>query len=980
MSQKMRRTLRGFGVLGAVSLCLFYAMPATAAVCGDSIPDIGEQCDDGNSAAGDGCSSSCQVEPGFSCTPAVDGTPPIPSVCNPASGQIQFDPASVFVDEDAGTATVTVTRTGGSFGEVSATYVTTDGTAEAGSDYTRILSTIVTFADGDTTSKSINVTIIDDSDPEVSEAFTVDLASPTGGASLGNASATVNINANDLNGPPSPPVINFPADGSLIIIGGMASDPFVPSWTASIDPENDSLFYTWQLYLNGVQLLSVPGLQTAQVELTMGTVRSLLTANGFEIGESATFSHRALVTDGVNSVEGPFSSVTLSLRNFQPSPPVILTPPDGSTVNIEGQASDPFVPSWTASIDPENDSLLYTWQLFSGGTQLLSVPGLETTQVELTLGAVRSLLTANGFARGDSATFTHRAVVADGINEVNGRFASVTLVLGNFLPIAEDDRFDATEDSLLTVPAPGVLDGDTDPDNDPLTAVAVTTTSNGTLDLSDDGSFTYDPIENYCGEDSFSYKANDGMADSNVATVSITVDCVNDPAEVTSVAPIAQTVDYSDNIATVTVEVTDVDDASTGLVESGEPAASASSLNLTATTPACVVDNTLSPNPDENGSVCTWTYSGQVLSPGDNVHDILFTPSDGAGEGISGLHELTIEPEDADVMLDGDNDVSAEVEAPGGDSGPFSLFFTAYETDDPDFSHGSSADFGDLNEMKPFMTLIPVGPGGPVDADSCDFLTPLPVYPGEGYEQQAYFQCNFDGVPVNTYEVVAAVDGATETMRYYAGSDDDVFTVFDPSLGFTTGGGWFYWPGTDDETLTACGAEGYPGDKTNFGFNLKYNKKKRTAKGSVLVIRHTVDENCLDAGSFRVKSNAIEGMSLGEGEDADGAYGWAAAAGKSVFREPGLEGEGNHAFLLYVEDHGQQGCNQDPVDEFWIEVRDKDEVVVLQLNGSEPAGADEAADGQDEPIVCGNIVVPHKAGKSGGGGSKKPNPNKPPRG
>ncbi|WP_340679574.1 M4 family metallopeptidase [Paraglaciecola sp.] len=37
-------------------------------VCGDAELTIGEQCDDGNSANGDGCSSSCQVETGFSCT------------------------------------------------------------------------------------------------------------------------------------------------------------------------------------------------------------------------------------------------------------------------------------------------------------------------------------------------------------------------------------------------------------------------------------------------------------------------------------------------------------------------------------------------------------------------------------------------------------------------------------------------------------------------------------------------------------------------------------------------------------------------------------------------------------------------------------------------------------------------------------------------------------------------------------------------
>ena len=43
-------------------------------ICGDSLLDPGENCDDGNMVDGDGCSSMCGVEPGFSCTlpvPAV---------------------------------------------------------------------------------------------------------------------------------------------------------------------------------------------------------------------------------------------------------------------------------------------------------------------------------------------------------------------------------------------------------------------------------------------------------------------------------------------------------------------------------------------------------------------------------------------------------------------------------------------------------------------------------------------------------------------------------------------------------------------------------------------------------------------------------------------------------------------------------------------------------------------------------------------
>jgi VCBS repeat-containing protein len=73
------------------------------------------------------------------------------------------------------------------------------------------------------------------------------------------------------------------------------------------------------------------------------------------------------------------------------------------------------------------------------------------------------------------------------------------------------------------VPAPGVLANDSDADGDPLTAVLASGPAHGTLTLNPDGSFTYTPGANFAGTDVFTYKANDGTTDSNMATVSITV-------------------------------------------------------------------------------------------------------------------------------------------------------------------------------------------------------------------------------------------------------------------------------------------------------------------------------------------------------------------------------------------------------------------------------------------------------------------------
>ena len=75
----------------------------------------------------------------------------------------------------------------------------------------------------------------------------------------------------------------------------------------------------------------------------------------------------------------------------------------------------------------------------------------------------------------------------------------------------------------------GVLSNDFDTDGDPLTAVLDTNVSHGSLTLNADGSFAYTPTPGFNGTDSFTYHANDGAGDSNVATVTVEVSGNPDP-------------------------------------------------------------------------------------------------------------------------------------------------------------------------------------------------------------------------------------------------------------------------------------------------------------------------------------------------------------------------------------------------------------------------------------------------------------------
>ncbi len=95
-------------------------------------------------------------------------------------------------------------------------------------------------------------------------------------------------------------------------------------------------------------------------------------------------------------------------------------------------------------------------------------------------------------------------------------------------PLAADDSYALAEDRVLTLAAPGVLANDNDPDGDPMTAILVQEVASGTLSLSPDGGFTYSPGAEWSGTDSFVYLASDGLGESLPATVTITVNAVND--------------------------------------------------------------------------------------------------------------------------------------------------------------------------------------------------------------------------------------------------------------------------------------------------------------------------------------------------------------------------------------------------------------------------------------------------------------------
>lgn len=96
-------------------------------------------------------------------------------------------------------------------------------------------------------------------------------------------------------------------------------------------------------------------------------------------------------------------------------------------------------------------------------------------------------------------------------------------------PLASNDDHITSEDTPLVVAAPGVLGNDGAYADDPTTTAQwLSGPSHGTVNLATDGSFTYTPAPNYNGADSFTYQAENGSGQSLPATVSLTVNPVND--------------------------------------------------------------------------------------------------------------------------------------------------------------------------------------------------------------------------------------------------------------------------------------------------------------------------------------------------------------------------------------------------------------------------------------------------------------------
>ena len=291
---------------------------------------------------------------------------------------------------------------------------------------------------------------------------------------------------------------------------------------------------------------------TTSVNPTTGVVTYTSNAE-FSGGDSFTYT----VKDNYGATSN-MATVSITINNVN-DPPV--------AVNDNAAAGDLAITIDVKANDSDVDGTLDPTTV-----TIVTGPSNGTATVNPTTGVV-SYDPDLGFTGIDTFTYT----IKDNLGATSN-IATVTINVNstNAPPVANDDAATTNEDTPISI---NVLANDSDSDGsiDPTTVTIVSNVTNGTTSVNaSTGVVTYTPAANYFGSDSFTYTVKDNLGfTSNVATVTITVNSVNDPPVANDDAALTNE-GFFVNI-NVTANDTDID----GTINNNSVAATAASNGTT---------------------------------------------------------------------------------------------------------------------------------------------------------------------------------------------------------------------------------------------------------------------------------------------------------------------------------------------------------------------------------------------------------------
>jgi hypothetical protein len=254
-------------------------------------------------------------------------------------------------------------------------------------------------------------------------------------------------------------------------------------------------------------------------------------------------------------------------------------------------------------------------------------------------------------------TYTFDVVVTDDGSPPLSDSETITITVNevNDNPVAIDDIITIDEDTSGT----DVLANDYDVDGDSLTITSVTTPRNGAVVVNEDQTITYTPNTNYNGLDSFDYEISDGKGGTDTATVTVTINPVND-------VPLADDQSITtdeDTPVDITLTASDVDGDSLSFSVVSGPAfgtLSGAAPNLMYT-----------PNANFNG-VDSFTFKANDGSLDSSIVTVSITVN-GVNDAPAGNGDTATSEEDAPVVIDvlaNDSDVDSDALAISISSAP----------------------------------------------------------------------------------------------------------------------------------------------------------------------------------------------------------------------------------------------------------------------------------------------------------------------
>jgi hypothetical protein len=228
--------------------------------------------------------------------------------------------------------------------------------------------------------------------------------------------------------------------------------------------------------------------------------------NTLSLTASATgFTPQTAISVAVSNSTNPTRNITLARVN---------TAPSASNQSVATNEDTAKVITLAAS-DAEGNAL--TFSIVGNPTHgtLSAITGTTCTGTPSSCSASVTYTPAANYNGADGFTFKAN----DGTVDSAAATVSITITPVNDAPQAANDAYSTHEDAPLVVAAPGILDNDSDIDSAVLTATLVSAPTHAlSFALNANGSFSYTPVANYNGTDSFTYKANDGL-DSNTVSV-----------------------------------------------------------------------------------------------------------------------------------------------------------------------------------------------------------------------------------------------------------------------------------------------------------------------------------------------------------------------------------------------------------------------------------------------------------------------------